>query len=96
MKADFAGVVRARPGGLELIAGGEEEADDEAGEQSAAVDVTELAVVHDGQGDEGEGHAEQIEEERGGVLKSVFDEDEGCAPDEDDCQQQDVGYGCRG
>ena len=73
-------------GGLELIAGCEEEADDQAGDEGAAVDVAELAVVHDGQSDEREGHAEEVEEKRGGVLEGVFDEDEGGAPDEDDCQ----------
>ena len=78
-------------GGLELIAGCEEEADDEAGEEGAAADVAELAVVHDGESDEGEGHAEEIEEEWGGVLECVFDEDEGGSPDEDDCQEQEVG-----
>jgi hypothetical protein len=68
---------------LELIAGCEEETDDEAREQSAAADVAELTVVHDGQSDKRQGHAEKIEEERRGVLEGVFDEDEGGAPDED-------------
>jgi hypothetical protein len=49
-------------GGLELIAGCEEEADDQAGEEGVAADVPELAVVHDGKGNECEGHAEEIEE----------------------------------
>ena len=46
-----------------MIAGGEEEADDEAGEEGVAADVAKLAVVHDGKGEEGQGHAEEIEEE---------------------------------
>jgi hypothetical protein len=53
--------------------------------------VAELAVVHDGEGQEREGHAEEVEEERGGVLKGVFDEDEGGSPDEDDAEEQEVG-----
>jgi hypothetical protein len=69
---------------LELIAGGEEETDEDAGEKSAAADVAELAVIHDGQSDEREAHAEEIKQERRGVLKGVFDEDEGGSPDEDD------------
>jgi hypothetical protein len=48
--------------------------------------MAELAVVHDGEGQECEGHAKEVEEEGGGVLESVFDEDEGGSPDEDDCQ----------
>ena len=55
--------------------------------------MAELTAVHDGQSDEGQGHAEEIEEQRRGVLEGVFDEDEGGAPDEDDCQQQKVGEG---
>ena len=73
--------------GLELVAGCEEEAYNETGEQCVAVDVTELAVIHDGQGDEGQGHPEKIKKKRRGVLEGVFDEDEGGTPDEDDCQQ---------
>ena len=61
--------------------------------ESRAGDVAELTVVDDGQSDEGQGHAEEIEEERGGVLEGVFDEDEGGAPDEDDCQKEEVGEG---
>ena len=51
------------------------------------VDVAKLAVVHDGKRDEGQGHAEKVEEQRRCVRKGVLDEDEGCAPDEDDCQE---------
>jgi len=72
--------------GLELIAGSEEEADDQAGEEGAAVDVSELAAVHDGKSEKREAHAKKVEEERGGVLESVFDKDEGGSPDEDDSQ----------
>src|SRR5437899_2886054 len=68
--------------GLELIAGCEEEADDQAGEDGAMIDVAELAVVHDGKGKEREGHAEEVEEKRGGVLQGVFDKDERGTPDE--------------
>ncbi len=50
--------------GLELIASCEEEADDQAREHRATADVAELAMVHDGQSDEGESHAEKIEKQR--------------------------------
>ncbi len=50
--------------GLELISGCEEEADDESGEQGSAADVAKLAVVDNGERDEGQGHAQKIEEER--------------------------------
>ena len=93
MKADFAGGGAGEASGLELIAGREEDADDQPGDRRVTADVAKLAVVHDGQRDEGQSHSEQIEEKRRGVLKSVFDEDEGCAPDEDDRQQQEVGQG---
>jgi hypothetical protein len=72
--------------GLELIAGCEEEANDQAGEQSVTVDVAELAAVHDGKSKESQRHAEKIKEEWGGVLERVLDEDEGGAPDEDDSE----------
>ena len=52
-----------------------------------------VAVVDDDQSDEGEGHAEEIEEERGGVVEGVLDEDEGDAPDGDNSQEEDVGEG---
>jgi hypothetical protein len=51
-----------------LIAGCEEEADDQAGEEGVAADVAKLAVIHDGEGEKREHHAEEVEEERGGVL----------------------------
>jgi len=47
-------------------------------------------MVHDGESRERERHAEEIEEKRRDVLKRVFDEDERTAPDEDDCQEQDM------
>ena len=92
--SDEGGLRRRREGeagSLELVAGCEEEADDQAREDGTAVDVAELAVVHDGKSDEREGHAEEVEEQGGGVLERVLDEDEGGSPDEDDCQEQDVG-----
>ena len=76
-----------------MVAGGEEEADDEAGEDGSAGEVAEAAVVDDGERDEGEGHAEEIEEERGDVGEGVFDEGEGCSPDEDYGEEEDMGYG---
>ena len=68
---------------MELIAGCEEEPYDQAGEECVTADVAKLAVVHDGKSDEREGHAEEVEEEGGGVLEGVFDEHEGGSPDED-------------
>ena len=53
--------------------------------------MAELTTVHDGQRDERQGHAEEIEEKRGGVLERILDKDEGRAPDEDDRQQENVG-----
>ncbi len=38
-------------------------------------------MIDDGQSDEGQGHAEKIEEEGGGVVERVLDEDEGGTPD---------------
>ena len=67
-----------------MIAGCEEEADDQAREQSLAVNLAELTVIHDGEGEDGQRHAEEIEEQRRGVRKGVFDEDEGGSPYEDD------------
>jgi len=56
--------------------------------------VAKLAVVDNGERDESQRHAQEIEEERRGVLKSVLDEDEGCAPYEDDCQEKQMGKCC--
>ena len=50
-------------------------------------------MVNDGQSDEGQSHAEEIEEKGGGILEGILDEDECNAPDGHDCQQQDVGEG---
>ena len=58
-----------------------------------AIDVAELAVVHDDQCEERQGHAEKIEEKRRCILECVFDEDEGRAPYDDDRQQKKVGDG---
>ena len=91
----FCGGGAGEAGGLELISGCEEEADDQAGDEGVTVDLAELAVVHDDESEEREGHAEEVEEEWGDVLEGVFDEDEGGSPDEDDRQEQNVGE-CRG
>ena len=50
-------------------------------------------MVNDGQGDGGEGHAEKIKKEGGGVVEGVFDEDEGGAPDDDYGQEEEMGEG---
>ena len=80
-------------GGLELIPGGQEEADHESGDYALAFDGEELTMVYDSQRNEGQSHSEQIEEERRGVLKGVFNEDEGRSPDDDDRQEQEVSQG---
>jgi len=80
-------------GGLELITGCEEEADNQAGEQGAMANVAELSVVHDSQGNEGQRHSEKVEQKRGGILQGVLDKDEGGSPDKDHRQQQNVGEG---
>ena len=80
-------------GGLKLVARGEKDSYDQAGDERASIDVTKLLVIHDNKGEESQRHAEEIEEKRRRVLQGVFDEDEGCAPDEDDCKQQQVSHG---
>jgi hypothetical protein len=50
-------------------------------------------VVHDGKGNEGERHAEEIEEQGRGVGQGVFDENKCGAPDEYDREEQNVGEG---
>ncbi len=52
-----------------------------------------MTVVDDDQRDGGEGHAEKVEEERGGIVEGVFDEDEGDAPDRDYSQKEEVREG---
>jgi hypothetical protein len=74
--------------GLELISGGEEDANHDTGEEALTFDGAELSAVYDCQRKEGQSHSDQIEEERRGVLKSVFDQDKGCSPDDDDRQEQ--------
>ena len=77
--------------GLKLITSSQKETDDDTGQEGCTGDVTELAMVDDGQSDESKGHAEEIEQQGGSILDGVLDEDEGRAPDGHDCQQQDVG-----
>ena len=95
MKAVHTRGGESEAGGLELVAGGEEDSDDEAGDQRATVDSVELTVIHDGQGDEGEGHAKEIEQKRRGVLKGVFDEDD-VAPRRRRQQAAEYGRECWG
>jgi hypothetical protein len=52
-----------------------------------------VAVVEDGQRDEGEGHAEEIEEERGDVVEGVLDESKGGSPDDYYGKEEEVGQG---
>jgi hypothetical protein len=79
----FRGGGAGEAGGLELIAGCEEEADDQTGEECMTAYVAKLTVIHDGECEERERHAEEVEEEGGGILERVFDQDEGGSPDED-------------
>ena len=87
----FSGGGTGQACGLELITGGKEKADDEAGDEGRRVMLAQLTVVNDGQSDEGQGHAEEIEEQGRSVLEGVLDEDERYAPDGHDCQKQDMG-----
>jgi hypothetical protein len=73
--------------GLELVAGGEEGADDCPGQNGSARKMAEMAVVDGREGDEGERHAQEVEEERSGVLEGVFDQDEGGSPDDNGGEQ---------
>jgi len=89
-ESGFGGGGAGEASGLKLVSGGEEEADDQPRDEGCAVNVSQVAVIDDDQRDGGEGHAEEIEEERGGVVESVLDEDEGDSPDGDDSQEEDV------
>jgi len=87
-----------KAGGLELIAQSEAEADDGAGEEGVASHASEVAAVEDGQAEEGQGHADEVEQEGGDGGERVLDDDEGRAPDGDDDDEKDVsaqGAGCR-
>jgi len=76
-----------------LVPGSEEYSDDQAGEESAAGKIAEVAVVDDGQREEGQGHTEEIEEEWGDVAEGVLDEGEGGSPDYDYGKEQEIGQG---
>ena len=76
-----------------MVAGSEEESDNESGDDCAAGEIAEVAVVDDGQREEGEGHAKEIEEERGDVAEGVFDEGEGDSPDDDYGEEEETGEG---
>ena len=95
MKADFAAVVRGETAGLKLIAGGKEDADNDSRSNGATREVAELAVIDDCQDDEGNGHAEQIEEEWRRVFERILDKNEGRAPDQDSCEQEEMCDGGR-
>ena len=92
-KGGFCGGGAGEASGLELVACGEEEADDGSGGSRFCCDFAELAVVNDGQGNGGEGHAKKIKKEGRGVLEGVFYEDEGSAPDDDYGQKEEMGEG---
>jgi 2-polyprenyl-3-methyl-5-hydroxy-6-metoxy-1,4-benzoquinol methylase len=47
-------------------------------------------MVYDRENDEGKRHAQKIEEQWGGVVEGVFDDDEGRSPDEDGGDQEKV------
>jgi hypothetical protein len=75
---------------LKLVAQGEAEADDGAGGEGAAIHAAEMATVEEGQAGEGEGHADEIEEERGDAGECVLDDYKGRTPDGNHGHQQDV------
>jgi hypothetical protein len=78
-------------GSLELIAHGEAEADSGAGEESAAIHAPEVAAVEEREAGEGEGHADEIEEQRRDLSESILDDDEGATPNGDDGDEQNMG-----
>ena len=53
--------------------------------------MSELAIVHNCQGDECESHSQEVEEKGRNIAKSVFYQDEGRTPDEYHRQKQKVG-----
>ena len=53
-------------------------------------------MIDDHQGCGGDGHPEEVEEERGGVLKGVLDEDEGCSPYHNYCEKKEMREGVVG
>jgi hypothetical protein len=55
--------------------------------------MAEVAAVDDGEREGGERHTEEIEEEWGGIVECVLDEDEGGSPDGYDAEEQEVGEG---
>ena len=89
-KGGFGWSGKTETGGLELIADREAESDGGAGSKGAAIDTAQVPPVDDQQADEGEGHAEEIEEKRRDAGKGVFDNDEGRSPDTDDRQEDEV------
>jgi hypothetical protein len=91
----FGGGGAGEAGGLELIAGDEEEAHDGSGGERRPGDVAQVAAVDDGEREGGERHAKEIEEERRGVGERVFDEHEGGSPDGYDAEEKEVGEGGR-
>ena len=52
-----------------------------------------MAAIDDCECHGGDRHSQEIEEERGGIVEGVLDEDEGCSPDSDDCEEQEMGEG---
>ena len=54
----------AEAGGLELIAHGEAKADNRSGEERFSVHAAEVTAVKGGEAGEGQGHTDEVEEER--------------------------------
>lgn len=80
----------AEAGRLELVSGGKKEAGDGSAEQCTAADVSDVLAINDAEADGGERHTEQIEEQRRSVSEGAFDQNEGRAPDENDCKQKQM------
>ncbi len=78
-------------GGLEFIAEPHEGSDFKAGAQGSDGEAAQLAEKDDAEDDGGKGHADGVEDERGGVGERRLDDDESGAPDKSCGQQQEMG-----
>ena len=87
-KGGFSRGGASEAGCLELVAGGEKEADDPAGNEGSGCDGAEVTPVDYGKRYGGERHAEEIEQQGRGVAEGIFDQDEGCSPYGDNAEEQ--------
>jgi hypothetical protein len=81
---------KTQAGGLELIAHRQAETDDGAGREGPAIHASEVAAVEERQTGESEGHADEVEEQRGDIGESTLDDDKSGSPDRDHSHKKDV------